>query len=62
MAENKVQVGVRINESLRDQLTIVASRNGRSQNQEIAYLIRLHIEQFRKDNPEIQLDLLAKQK
>lgn len=59
MAERK-QIAVRIDESQRKQLEVIAKENGRTQNQEIAYLIKQHIEKFRKENPEIQLDLLTK--
>ena len=62
MADNKTQIGVRISESLRDQLAVIADENGRSTNQEIAFLIKRHVQEFRKDKPEINLDLLAKKK
>ena len=57
---DKKQIAVRLDESQRVMLAAIAKENGRTQNQEIAYLVKQHIERFKRDNPEFQLDLLTK--
>jgi len=57
---DKAQIPLKVPAEYKEQLKVIASEEGRSLNAEITQLIKVRIQNYRKENPEVQLDLLTK--
>ena len=56
MATNKIQTGIRFEPELLYKITQVAKKNKRSLNAQLEYLAEVCVEEFEKNNGEIEID------
>ena len=56
MATNKIQTGIRFEPELLYKITQVAKKNKRSINAQLEYLAEVCVEEFEKNNGEIEID------
>lgn len=55
-----VQIPVRLDSDLKDAIRVIAKANNRSMNSEVLNVLKKHVAQFKKDNPEHQWDIFTK--
>lgn len=55
MATNKVQTGLRLNETTYEKVKIISAREQRSLNNFIEFVIQRYIEEYENKNGEIQI-------
>lgn len=55
MTTNKIQTGLRINENIYKKLRYLCTKEQRSLNNMIEYVLQQHVEQYEKENGDIPI-------
>ena len=55
MATNKIQTGLRLNETIYDKLKVLSDRENRSLNNLIEHILQLHLDDYERTNGAIVL-------
>lgn len=55
MATNKIQTGLRLNESLYEKAKVLSTKEQRSLNNFIEYVVQKHIDDYEKEHGVIQI-------
>ena len=55
MATNKIQTGLRLNETIYEKVKVISTREQRSMNNFIEFVIQRYIEEYECENGEIKI-------